>query len=235
MRIFSRLLGSLFIYVAMALPASAVSIYGDAADLTGTRGTPGANGMTGNSNWSTDFTVSWEITDNLDGTLHYKYTFTGFGDSDKDISNFVLDISDNCDVDPNCVTNPLFTAEGIPQQPITDIEFGDFNGVTGAIKFDVGTDGTGSAAIYEFDSNRSAVWGHIAMKDGVGSGTCATPMGSWGDTVLACSNALLGIGDDSDAINYIARPNGMITMPVPAAVWLFGSALGLLAWVRRRS
>ena len=48
-------------------------------------------------------------------------------------------------------------------------------------------------------------------------------------------HALLGIGDDSDAINYIARPNGMITMPVPAAVWLFGSALGLLAWVRRRS
>ena len=50
--------------------------------------------------------------------------------------------------------------------------------------------------------------------------------------MLACNNALLGIGADDDPINYIARPNGVV--PVPASVWLFGSALGLLGWVRRR-
>jgi len=27
----------------------------------------------------------------------------------------------------------------------------------------------------------------------------------------------------------------LVAVPVPAAVWLFGSALGLLGWVRRRS
>jgi len=36
-------------------------------------------------------------------------------------------------------------------------------------------------------------------------------------------------GSDFDAVGAIP------TIPVPAAVWLFGSALGLLGWVRRRA
>jgi hypothetical protein len=35
--------------------------------------------------------------------------------------------------------------------------------------------------------------------------------------------------------NFISRGIAVTTVPVPAAVWLFGSGLGLLGWIRRRS
>jgi hypothetical protein len=35
--------------------------------------------------------------------------------------------------------------------------------------------------------------------------------------------------------NFMANGIAVTTVPVPAAVWLFGSSLGLLGWVRRRS
>jgi hypothetical protein len=215
--------------------ASAVSIYGDAADLTGTRTTDtvgpdigvAVGGLTGDgTEWLTDFGVSWNITNNFNGTYTYEYTFLGFGDKDKNISHVVLDLSDDCisSSDPACVTDAKFNDVLIA---LEDIEFGDKDGITGGVKFDLGS---GSPAVYSFVSNRSPVWGHLAVKDGGGSGTCAD-FGSTSTNII-CSNALVGIGDDSDATNYVARPNGVV--PVPAAVWLFGSALGLLGWVRRR-
>lgn len=169
---------------------------------------------------------------NGNGTLTYTYTFTGFGNPNRDISNFVLDISDNCiGVDPLCIVNATLNGNSIGSG---DIEYGDFNGITGAVKFDVGSGGP--SAVYEFTSNRLPVWGHLAMKDGGGPNTCGS--GSFGGTALACSNQLLGIGSDMDKINFVARPDGHFTMtavPVPAAAWLFGSALCAFGWLRRRS
>jgi len=212
--------------------ASAASIYGTPVALadwsgpTATRSTsdlsPG--GLTGNAQWSTDFRITWDITDNGDGTVTYNYAFSGFGSPNKDISNFVLDISNDCSSDPLCVYDATFNGSAIGAG---DIEFGDINGITGAVKFDLGS---GAPAVYEFTSNRLPVWGHLAMKDGGGPATCAS--GSFGSTALACSNQLLGIGSDADPINYVARPNGVV--PVPAAAWLFGSAIAGLGWVRRR-
>jgi hypothetical protein len=45
-------------------------------------------------------------------------------------------------------------------------------------------------------------------------------------------------GPDSDAFNLFALDNVAVVstvVPLPAAVWLFGSALGLLGWVRRKT
>lgn len=214
----------------------AASIYGDSADLIGTRTTDvvgpdiavAVGGLTGDgSEWDTDFGISWDITDNGNGTFDYVYTFLGFGDKNKNISNFVIDLSDDClsGPDPLCVTGAEYNGSPIDSG---DIVFGDFNGLTGAVKFDLGG---GDPSVYSFTSNRVPVWGHLAMKDGGGPDTCADyPTG----TNIICSNQLLGIGDDDDPINYIARPNGIAVVPVPAAVWLFGSALGMLGWMRRR-
>ncbi len=41
--------------------------------------------------------------------------------------------------------------------------------------------------------------------------------------------------DDSLSGNTSGKFAGSTVVPVPAAVWLFGSALGMLAWLRRRS
>ena len=238
---FSRAAVSLAVLLLVAgvtSNAGAVSVYGTAADLTGTRTTDtvgpdiavAVGGLTGFGNeWQTDFGVSWNIVDNGNGTYDYTYTFLGFGDKDKNISNFVLDISDDCysTPDPDCVTDATFNGVSIDAE---DIEFGDLmeglSGVVGSVKFDLGS---GNPSVYSFTSNRLPVWGHLAMKDGGGPETCAAPGGS----NIVCSNQLLGIGDDDDPINFVARPNGVV--PIPAAAWLFGSALGLLGWIRRRS
>ena len=41
--------------------------------------------------------------------------------------------------------------------------------------------------------------------------------------------------DDSQSGNTSGKFAGSTVVPVPAAVWLFGSALGILGWVRRKA
>jgi hypothetical protein len=50
--------------------------------------------------------------------------------------------------------------------------------------------------------------------------------GNWNGTTLVMTNAITGVSG-YDMI--------FVKVPVPAAVWLFGSALGLLGWARRRA
>jgi hypothetical protein len=210
---------------------NAASIYDTAADLTGTRSSTGSGtgGLTGVGDWSTDFDVSWLITNIGNGMFDYEYTFSGFGDPDKDISHVVIDLTDDCGSDPLCVTGATMDGDTIDSG---SIEIGDFDGITGAVKFDAG-----EGSIYSFTSNRAPVWGHLAVKDGGGPNTCANYPATG---VYVCSNRLLDLGAEDAVINYIARPNGggaggPPAVPVPAAVWLFGSALGLLGWIRYRS
>jgi hypothetical protein len=58
----------------------------------------------------------------------------------------------------------------------------------------------------------------IAQHDGA--------VGSWNGTTLIMSNAVFSVS--GYAMTFVK-------IPVPAAVWLFGSALGLLGWARRRA
>jgi hypothetical protein len=54
-----------------------------------------------------------------------------------------------------------------------------------------------------------------------GNGTLTT----WNGTTVVWTNA--------DMINYTGYSFTFVTVPVPAALWLFGSALGLLGWMRK--
>jgi len=61
----------------------------------------------------------------------------------------------------------------------------------------------------------------ITAYDGLG-------LESWDGTTLVIGNGLpLSPGGGGEALTFV--------VPVPAAAWLFGSALGLLGWARRRS
>ncbi len=51
---------------------------------------------------------------------------------------------------------------------------------------------------------------------------------SWNGSSLALSNATATTG-------FLMNLTAVQTVPVPAAAWLFGSALGLLAWTRRKA
>ncbi len=63
---------------------------------------------------------------------------------------------------------------------------------------------------------------------GAGGGYTEHCNGSWDGTTLVMSNAVSSSGG-------LYMTFSVSAIPVPAAVWLFGSALGLLGWARRRT
>ena len=106
--------------------------YGDSAsgELTGSRSVGG--GLSGSGGWSSDFSVSWVISNNFDGTYDYEYTFDWDGPG---ISHVVFDLSDDCVsgdslADPDCVTSAMSNGSS------ATLDFGDKDGITGAVKFD---------------------------------------------------------------------------------------------------
>jgi hypothetical protein len=94
------------------------------------------------------------------------------------------------------------------------------------MKFE-GVDGM-EGVTYEFDSNRTPVYGNLAVKDGGGPETCQLP----GSSNIVCNNQLLGIGDANVATHFIVVPDGVI--PEPGTGLLLGLGLAMLG-IRRRS
>lgn len=62
--------------------------------------------------------------------------------------------------------------------------------------------------------------------DPTGPWRAAAKFGSTGSDTVTCNSVNGPIGECSDWVG--------VAIPVPAAVWLFGSAIGLLGWMRRR-
>ena len=60
--------------------------------------------------------------------------------------------------------------------------------------------------------------------------------GDWGASLFgSCANNPACPSPDPDPSTFTSAINGSVSaVPVPAAVWLFGSGLGLLGWIRRR-
>jgi hypothetical protein len=62
-----------------------------------------------------------------------------------------------------------------------------------------------------------------------GDGGAARDAANFDGTILRLFNDGEGVNSSGQNLTMVAQ-----IVPVPAAVWLFGSALGLLGWVRRR-
>jgi PEP-CTERM motif len=112
--------------------------------------------------------VSWTITDNLDGSLHYKYVFDT--NSQQGLSHFVWDISDNCNAVGACFGDLAFTGAAVGT-----IEFSNYSSANGnpgmpgsfyGVK--VNTPNGSPDFTLEFDSNRIAVWSNFYAKAGNG-------------------------------------------------------------------
>ncbi|MBT78662.1 MAG: hypothetical protein CL798_10790 [Chromatiales bacterium] len=116
--------------------------------------------------------------------------------------------------------------------------------VEGAFLSGIGVSGCGGHNFGTNSMNESTtVWGPgLATSQTIGGDDMVTAGGprditaydfslsSWDGTTLIIGNGV-AVGSNSGGL----RGEAMIfTTPVPAAAWLFGSALGLLGWARRR-
>jgi hypothetical protein len=86
--------------------------------------------------------------------------------------------------------------------------------------------GTGGAAV--FPAGGSSTYGPYATAGLFDCGVLG------GCTTFSTRLSFLGSGG-ADALSFTGRFEITEVIPVPAAVWLLGSALGLLGWVRRRA
>ena len=198
--------------------AFAAPVYGTPADLSGSRSE--GNGVTTIGDYASDGlmqSISWDITDNGDGTWTYSYTLTNF--ASPDISHFILDLTDDCVsgnsfADPGCVVTtaePLApgTYDGsLPSNP------GMPAPITG-VKFDFGSN------TYEFTSNRNPVWGDFYTKGGVDSA-------AWNDGLENHAS--------EDVMDFIARPDGPPdqVIPEPATFLMIGGGLLVVGLIRLR-
>ena len=93
--------------------------------------------------------------------------------------------------------------------------------------------GTATSRTIGGDDNALGPQQNLTQYDGMSStnvcGSTCTNDGSWNGTTLVMSNADSGVAGYGITL-VVANP-----IPVPAAVWLFGSALGLLGWARRKT
>lgn len=169
-------------------------VYDQPASFTGTRQVGSVGLATDRPSWQ-DAVVSWEITDNGNNTFTYTYTFTGL--NAPALSHFTLDLSDNAIEDEGVVVNATLNGS-----PIQQIEFGDIDEIDGAVKFDIGAEGTN---IFSFVSNRMPVWGDFFVKGGGGA------------QLSTLTNTGFNAHCSPNPDDFIARPDTVI-IPEPATL-----------------
>ena len=207
-------------------------------DWTSVRSTGPANGLTGKGAYEDNDAVKleWLVTAYEAGSpfkYQYTYTFsgTGFDAQGGGLSHFTLDISDDAfsatgQLKDGVIENAQFKEGENDWEPIKPGDFeasGLLDGITSAVKFDLGGDTQPYA--YQFDSNRPPVWGSFYVKGGLGE---------------VANNALWQVDAKlTEEINWIAVPNSedtgvIIPEPTGFLVWLGIVATCWIGVCRRR-
>ncbi|QNN21241.1 hypothetical protein HED60_02810 [Planctomycetales bacterium ZRK34] len=224
---------------SFAASTQAATVYGTSADLTGSRSVTAGElvlAPTDSTQWP-NASISWSITES-GGVYTYEYTFEGFagaGRDNKQISHWVLDLTDNAVTDkgeladPNAITNIMVKGDGGYVAYSGPLAFGtggdnEIDGITGAVKFDAGHELFGSdyngTLYFKFDSNRAPVWGDVFLK----AKDALTNL-YFGDSMHV---------DGDDISGYIARPDGdtppetpLVPTPasLPAGLLMLGAML----------
>ncbi|MBT8440962.1 MAG: VPLPA-CTERM sorting domain-containing protein [Gammaproteobacteria bacterium] len=144
----------------------------------------------------------------------------------------------------NFVFSRVYSISGGDIMDIEVVEFGDYEISGGdAAEADVLLTASSNVDLLDFtsssdsfdaagDSGGLMTWQmQVAVDPGAAFSSAAN------DMALSLQNTLRAVTDANGETAWIQKKLTLVatTVPVPAAVWLFGSALGLLGWMRRRA
>lgn len=208
-------------------PASAGVVY------SGFLATPPTSGLVGGGNWAPPaagmgFMVTWNVSQNMDGTWHYEYILTnqGGGPLTPGASHGIFQLSEN--ISPGDIYN--FGGH------FAEAEFGTFGPGPNNPGFPVGESifgikidfTNGNPTMISFDSNREPMWGDFYSKGGTNSFAYNVHLG----VEVANPNDYTGTPVDASGapLFKILVPDTII--PTPGSMALLGVAA--LVAVRRR-
>ena len=224
MRTITTCLAALLLFFASrAVEAAPVYETSALAELIGSRSVAAGELIVTDIKWD-GAAISWDIELLPTNFFRYTYTFTDFGiegddgESNGAISHLTLDISDDI-LDPaSAILDAMFGEDlgSLMTIPLGSIDFGDFDGITGVVKFDVGTEGT--TVVYQFVSPNRPVYGHVFLKSGPPDARTLRNAGYFD---------LLS----EDVTDFIAVPDTLL-VPEPAAITLM--LLGLIGLLTLR-
>jgi hypothetical protein len=150
-----------------------------------------------------------------------------------------------CAMGSNATTNNVSIILGVAESDVTQVTSGFTAGLIG--------DNSGTWSVADpsithiaFKSNGYFILGEL-VDNPPANGTWdndTTASGGWDITIVDCPAEVCGSVrgyTDADFLNMggevaeLSNVRAFSVVPVPAAVWLFGSGLGLLGWMRRRA
>lgn len=220
------LLGALICLLPLASHADVSAPLG-----TGSRTTPDASGIHATQQWGTGsgFEISWKIS--IDNTqpgfpVHYIYTLSNAsgGDLPKDISHFIVQISQNATINDFVFATP-------PEENPQTYTSGNGNpGIPGPIyglKFN--PTGDASQMQVEFWSTRDPVWGNFYAKDGGGTNP--------NTAVFAYNTGFLtdpATVSNGDYTMWIPVPDSSVHVPEPATMLILGSGMAISLFLKKR-